>query len=148
MANIPESIYKIPMVFVPQRPTNADNAWLGPYRTIRLIAPIDALRVHVGAGAGASIHKHLASGAGIHGRWFAVGDVVQTYEEFRSTRALPGHFTEIAIATLAVGTILNVGRCSPLFGLKGGGDQIEFIEGPNPVLRSIDALWSRTAGNA
>ena len=147
-ALIPHSIHTLPATPVPQRPTSAADAWLGTYRTVRLTAPIEALRVHVGAGVAASPHKHLATGAGLHGRWFAIGDVVQTYGQYRASRALPGHFTEVAIATLAAGTILNVGRCSPLFGHQGGGDQIEIVEGPAPAFRPLDATWSRTAGSA
>ena len=148
MAPIPTSIDALPATSVPQRPTSASNAWLGGYRTVRLTAPVEAIRVHVGAGAAASVHKHLAAGAGLHGRWFAVGDVVQTYDQYRASRALPGHFTQIAIATLAAGTIVNVGRCSPLFRQEGGGDQIELVEGPAPTFRPLDATWSRTAGSA
>jgi hypothetical protein len=148
MALIPTSIHALPATPVPRRPTSATNAWLGTYRTVRLTAPIDALRVHVGAGVAASVHEHLATGAGLHGRWFAIGDVVQTYDQYRASRALPGHFTEIAIVTLPAGTILNVGRCSPLFRHDGGGEQVELVEGPAPAFRSLDAIWSRTAGRA
>jgi hypothetical protein len=148
MARIPDSIHALPAAPVLQRPTSASNAWLGTNRTVRLPAPVEALRVHVGAGAAASIHKHLATGAGLHGRWFAIGDVVQTYEQYRASRALPAHFTEVAVATLAAGTVVNVGRCSPLFGHRGGGDQLEWVEGPAPALWVLDATWGRTAGNA
>jgi hypothetical protein len=61
---------------------------------------------------------------------------------------LYGDFTEITLATLASGTILNVGTCAPLFGLPGGGAQVEFVDGPRPVLRSLDARWSNSAGHA
>jgi hypothetical protein len=145
---IPNSIDGIPGTPVPQQPTSRRDAWLGTYRTVRLTAPIEALRVHVGAGAAASVHEHLATGAGLHGRWFAVGDITQTYDQYRASRALPGPFTQVAIATLAAGTILNVGRCSPLFSHQGGGDQIELVAGPTPTLRPLDATWSRTAGSA
>lgn len=146
---IPNRIQALPAVPVPQRPTSASNAWWrGEYLTKRLTSPIEAVRVHLSAGSAATIHRHLASGAGPQGRWFAVGDIIMIYDRYRASRALPGHFTHIAIATLAAGTILNVGYCAPLFGQPGGGDQLEFVEGPAPVLRSLDAVWSRSAGHA
>jgi hypothetical protein len=129
----------IPAVTVAQRPTSASNAWLGPHTTVRLTADLPAVRVHVGG---------LKGGAALHGRWFAIGDIVQTYGEYRSSRALPGQFTQIAWATLLNGTLLNVGRCGPLFRLPGGGEQAEFLEGPAPQLRPTSAIWSRQAGHA
>jgi hypothetical protein len=145
---IPTSIEEIAADELALRRTSADDAWLGAYRTVRLRAAITAVRVHVGAGAAAASVPHLAGGAGIHGRWFAIGDVVQTYDQYRATRALPAHFTEIALARLDVGTVLNVGLCAPLFGLPGGGAQVEYVDGPRPVLRALDARWSRVAGHA
>lgn len=148
VAPIAASIHTLPAVPTLQRATSAKDAWLGGYRTVRLTSAIEAVRVHVGAGAAASIHRNLAAGAGLHGRWFAVGDVVQTYWQYRAARALPAHFTDIAIATLAPGTILNIGRCGPLFGMPGGGEQVEFVEGPDPVFRTLDAVWSHAEGRA
>jgi hypothetical protein len=148
MMLIPGSVRALPAVSAPHRATSAANAWLGPYQTIQLTAPIRALRVHVGAGAAASTVRLLAVGAGLHGRWFAVGDVVQTYDQYRASRALPGHFTDVALATLLAGAILNVGRCSPLFGQPGGGEQIEFVDGPAPIIEPLPVTWSRQAGHA
>jgi hypothetical protein len=54
----------------------------------------------------------------------------------------------IALATIPAGAILNVGRCSPMFGQRGGGEQIEFVDGPAPILASLDATWSHQAGRA
>ena len=138
----------IPAVTVAQRPTSASNAWFGPHTTVRLTADLPAVRVHVGAGEGAAARREQVAGAGLHGRWFAIGDIVQTYDEYRASRALPAHFTEIAWATLLNGTLLNVGRCGPLFRLPGGGEQAEFVEGPAPRLRPTSAIWSRHAGHA
>jgi hypothetical protein len=148
MTQIPVSLDAIKADPVPKRPTSASNAWLGEYRTIRLRAPTRAVRVHLGAGTAAARVPHLASGAGLHGRWFAIGDVVQTYGQYRASRALPGHFTEIALATIQAGTVLNIGRCAPLFSLPGGGGQIEFVDGPLPILTPLDATWSHDVGHA
>jgi hypothetical protein len=102
----------------------------------------------VGAGEGAATQPHLVAGAGLIGRWFAVGDFIQTYDEYRVTHALPAHFTEVALARLRPGTILNVGRCSPLFGHTGGAEQAEYVSGPPPQLQPLQATWSREAGHA
>jgi hypothetical protein len=128
--------------------TSAANAWLGSYTTIRLTAEVQAVRVHVGAGEGAAMRRELAAGAGLRGRWFAIGDFVMTYQEYRRTRALPGQFTQIAWATLLPGAVLNVGRCGPLFNLPGGGEQAEFLEGPLPLLQPTSGVWSHRAGHA
>ncbi len=148
MTLIPSSIHDLPAIPVPRRPSKCSNAWKDEYKTVALTHAIQAIRVHVGAGTAASQHRHLATGAGLHGSWFAIGDVVQTYEQYRASRALPSHFTNIAIATLAAGSVVNVGLCSPLFGLPGEGEQLEFVEGPPPVFRELDATWSHVAGHA
>jgi hypothetical protein len=145
---IPGTSTVIPAVALPQRKSWAENAWLGPHTTVRLTAEVPAVRVHVGAGEGAATRPELVLGAGLHGRWFAIGDIVQTYDEYRASRALPSHFTQIAWATLLPGAVLNVGRCSPLFDLQGGGEQAEFLEGPPPTLRPTSAVWSQRAGHA
>ena len=145
---IPHTQTLLPAVALPPQKTSAANAWLGPYSTVRLTAELPAVRVHVGAGGGAATRRELAAGAALHGRWFAIGDVIQTYDEYRTSRSLPSHFTQIAWATLLPGAVLNVGRCSPLFGLQGGGEQAEFLEGPPPRLLPTSAVWSRRAGTA
>ena len=147
---IPRSSTVIPAHVVGKRPTRADNAWLGQYETVQLDADVKAIRVHVGAGEGAATQLHLVAGAGETGRWFAIGDVIQTYDEYKRTRALPADFTKIAECTLRAGSIVNVGRCAPLFRPNtGGGEQAEFVDGPAPLIRTLDATsWSRVAGHA
>ena len=148
MATIPETIESIAADVLPKRATSAANAWLGEYRTLRLREPIRAVRVHVGGGDAAATSVELATGAGIEGRWFAIGDVVQTYGQYRATRALPAHFSRIAIGTFERGAVVNAGYCAPLFGLPGGGAQLEFIDGPRPTMTALDATWSHEAGHA
>jgi hypothetical protein len=145
---IPGTTAVLPAVLLERRSTSASNAWRASYTTVRLTADLPAVRVHVGAGEGAATRRELVAGAGLHGKWFAIGDIVQTYDEYRASRALPSHFTQIAWATLLPGTVVNVGCCGPLFGLRGGGEQAEFLEGPPPRLRPTSSLWSRHAGHA
>jgi hypothetical protein len=145
MYRIPGTETWIPGTVVSHHETREQNAWLGAYCTVELTSDLEAIRVHVGAGEGG-----VETGARLHGRWFGVGDFVQTYDEYRQSRALPAHFTHIAMATLLAGTVVNVGRCSPLpeYGVAGGGEQVEVVSGPPPILRPLDATWSRTAGHA
>ena len=138
----------LPATAVVSLPTRDTRAWLGDHHTIRLYEDLSAVRVHVNAGEGASIHPHLAGGAGEKGRWFAIGDYIQTYDEYVATHALPAHFTHITMCRLLAGTVLNVGRCGPLFGRPGGAEQAEFISGPDPEYQAVDATWSREAGHA
>ena len=148
MYTIPGTRTHIPAHVVAKRQTKAVNAWLEPYETVQLDADVVAIRGHVGAGEGGAVQKHLAIGAGEQGKWFAIGDFVQTYDEYKRTRALPADFTHVAACTLRAGTIVNVGRCSPLFGHRGGGEQAEYVDGPVPVIRTLDATWSHSAGHA
>lgn len=117
------------------RPTRATNAWEGLYLTVELYAPLQAIRVH---------HSRSA----LLGDWFAIGDCVLTSGEYTASRALPGPFRYIADCVLLPGTILNVGRCARLFTQPGGGEQAEFLEGPLPRMRVLDATWSNVWGNA
>jgi hypothetical protein len=147
MFQIPGTGTILPAAELPAAPTKAGNAWKDGYRTVRLLAPLTAVRVHTGGGEGAATRPELV-GAGLQGRWFAIGDVVQTYDEYRVAHALPADFTKIALATFAPGTVLNVGVCGPLFGHRGGSEQAEFVSGPPPRLQPVDATWSRHAGHA
>ncbi len=115
MVIVPGTLTKIPGRQVARRPTRAANAWLGGYITVQLDGELAGMRVHVGATDTATVNPLLASGAGLRGRWLAIGDFIQTYGEYLRTRALPAHFTQAALCTCLPGTILNVGRCGPLF---------------------------------
>lgn len=148
MYTIPGTTTTIPAHPVTRHATSAGNAWLGPYETVKLEADVTAIRGHVGAGEGAATQKHLVTGAAERGRWFAIGDFVQTYGDYKRSRALPADFTDVAVCTLRAGSLVNVGRCSPLFGHAGGGEQAEFVLGPAPTIRTLDATWSHSAGHA
>jgi hypothetical protein len=162
MIRIPGTSTILPGVQTATRPTAGPDAWLGEYLTIELTGPMTAMRVHMNAGEGAATEPHLALAAGPFGRWFAVGDFVQTYDDYRSTHSLPtypkgdgrpatglGHFTHYALCRLLPGTIVNVGRCSPLFGGSGGGEQVEYVAGPAPQIQPSTATsWSNVAGHA
>jgi hypothetical protein len=133
----------------PQSKTTCADAWLGGrYMTVRLAHDVEAVRVHVGAGIGASTRGHLAVGAGSRGRWFAVGDVILTRPAYTDSRALPSAFSQVDWCMLKAGTIVNVGRCHPLFGHSGGGEQVEVVSGPEPEQVTITGNWSDRAGRA
>jgi len=145
---IPGSLSAIPACVVHKRATTRLTAWLHSYLTVKLYGEMWAIRTHVGAVDAAYANARMARGARAIAAWFAIGDIVQTYEQFRNARALPANFTHISLASLLPGTVLNVGRCGPLFGKRGGGEQAEYLEGPAPVLRHLDAWWSRLPGHA
>jgi len=105
------------------------------YLTIELYGPVTAVRVAFRQG-------------GLGGDWFAIDDAIQTRQQFQASHALPGYFRQQALCTLRPGTVLNVGRCSSLFGQPGGGFQAEFLDGPLPQVFPISGMWSNRAGNA
>lgn len=149
MFHVPGTSSSLPASPLPLRDTSAENAWTPRgYRTIRLTQSIPAMRVHVRAGVGAAFQGHLALGAGRHGRWFAIGDVILTREEYAAAHALPAGFSHQDDWELPIGTVLNVGYAGPLFGHPGGALQAEWISGPPPTVRSIDGYWSSKSGRA
>jgi hypothetical protein len=132
-----------------QQRTSWPDAWLGgAYSTIRLAADVDAVRVHVRGGVAASSKDFLATGAGSLGRWFAVGDVILTRSNYKDSRALPAGFSKVDWCVLKAGSIVNVGRCHPLFGHGGGGEQVEFVSGPAPERETVDGNWADREGRA
>lgn len=134
MLDLPGLNRRLPAVIIPLRKTNADNAWQGERFTVRLIADLPALRVHAKVNA--------------RGRWFAIGDVILTREEYQSAHALPDHFSHQDEWLLPHGTILNVGVCSPLFNHAGGASQAERLAGPPPQRREFRGYWASRWGNA
>jgi hypothetical protein len=129
--------------------TRAADAWLfGEYTTVRLTKDAEAVRVHVGAGVAASARELLSSGAGSYGRWFAVGDVILTRSAYTDSRALPAAFSKVDWCVLKAGSVVNIGRCNPLFGHTGGGEQVEFVSGPAPQRQTVIANWSDREGRA
>jgi hypothetical protein len=133
----------------PQAKTSCLEAWLGgQYTTIRLSEDVEAVRVHVGAGVAASAQAFLSTGAGSHGRWFAVGDVILTRSAYTASRALPAGFSKVDWCVLKAGSIVNVGRCHPLFGHRGGGEQVELVSGPAMERETVIGNWSDKHGRA
>lgn len=114
----------------PRAKTTCADAWLGGhYATMKLAHDVEAVRVQVGAGVRASASERVARDAGSRGRWFAVGDVILTRTAYTDSRALPAGFSEVDWCVLKAGSIVNVGRCHPLFGHSGGGEQVELVTG-------------------
>jgi hypothetical protein len=116
----------LPAVPVLKASTRDLDAWrLRQYVTVRLVAPVEGVRVHTN---NKSLPKRKASAP--EGAWVAIGDFVETSKEFVNSRALPGPFTHLAWAVLPEQCVVNVGLCGPLFGGAGGGFQAEYISGP------------------
>lgn len=145
----PGSNTHIPAVAVAPVQTGASNAW-GPlgYTTVRLVAPLPALRVHTRAGVAAATQPALAGGAGTFGRWFAIGDVILTRDQYKAAHALPAGFTHQDDWLLPTGTVLNVGIAGPLFGHRGGALQAERLSGPEPTRTALKGHWSNRSGTA
>ncbi|MEM1437324.1 MAG: hypothetical protein AAGG11_24975 [Pseudomonadota bacterium] len=159
MFHIPGTPTEIPALLIDHRNTSAESAWLNSYNTVQLYDEMVAIRVHVGGGIGAvtEANQHLAGGAGLVGRWYAIGDFIKTYDDYISSTALPptqsatskrSFFTLTAVATFSVGAILNVGRAGPLFDHPGGAEQAEHIHGPGPSIREVSGTWANRYGNA
>ena len=129
--------------------TSCADAWLsGVYETIRLSENVQAVRVHVGGGVAGSASGYLSTGAGSLGRWFAIGDVILTRSAYTASRALPSGFSKVDWCILKAGSIVNVGRCHPLFGYGGGGEQLELVSGPAPERETVEGNWSEQTGRA
>jgi hypothetical protein len=132
---IPGSNLQIPARAGVTQPTRYPPAWSGMYLTVELYRPLEAMRVS-------------AKALGLVGDWFALGDWIQTSSRYRALHALRSGFAYQALAILRPGTVLNVGRCAPLFEQPGGGFQAEFLAGPLPQLRPIEGTWVDQMGHA
>lgn len=129
--------------------TGSANAWgAHGYQTVRLLADLPALRVHTRSGAAAATRPELAGGAGTLGRWFAIGDVILTRDDYQAAHALPAGFSHQDDWLLPAGTVLNVGIAGPLFGHPGGALQAERLSGPPPRHTPLAGYWANRAGNA
>lgn len=135
MITVPGSSVEIPGKPQETRPTRYPTAWMGMFLTVKLYRPVEAMRV-------------ARKRPGLVGDWFALGDWIQTRSRYRALHALPQDFQFQAVAVLQPGTIVNVGMCGPLFPHPGGGLQAEFLDGPLPILRPIDATWVDYIGHA
>ena len=144
---------ELPAVPITPRATTCDeSAWqFGRYVTVKLLMPVQALRVHTD---GKSFPGR--SGSQSAGRWVVIGDDIQTAPEIASTRSLPTSnpnsmtaFTHVNEATLPAGCVINIGIVSPKFGGKGGGFQAEYVSGPAFTFRPLEGKrWHNHSARA
>jgi hypothetical protein len=136
----------------PTARTRDESAWLHRrYLTVRLIARMEALRVHTAGRAFAGREASQEAGA-----WILIGDVVQSSSQLASSRALPSAnprsfvaFTHVSEAVLAAGTVLNIGIASAKFGGAGGEFQAEYVTGPPMTFRPlVGKHWHGAVGRA
>src|SRR5262245_56842668 len=105
----------------PQQPTSNAAAWLGGrYTTFRLISDLEAVKVYMLAAFAHPAADKVAASATSNGRWFVVGDVILTRSDPVGSRGSWSTFVRVDWCRLKAGSIVNVGRCSPLFGPMGG----------------------------
>src|SRR5262249_13660798 len=128
------------------------SAWLdGKYSTVQLLEDVEAIRMHVNAGAGATI-RDIPYASGTIGSWFSIGDAIHSYEEYVALHALPGAPTAVAWCVLPSGGVYNVGICGEKFNKPGGGVQAERVKGhpgsPEPRYLPTNGKWSFRYGNA
>jgi hypothetical protein len=135
MLVIPDSNVHLPGRAIDTRPSSHDDGWRNGWLTVELYQDVEAMRV--------SVHRR-----GLMGDWFAIGDFVQTRQEYAATHSLPKPFLHQALCVLRPGTVVNVGVCSALFSHPGGSLQAEFLDGPLPRVRPIEATWVSYWGNA
>ena len=149
---IHDQVIHLPAMLVQPTAESDEKAWQGGiYLTIRLEKTITVLRVHT---KGKSFPGR--KGSDEEGRWLLIGDVIQTASEIADSRSLPttnprsmAAFTHTSEAVVAVGTVLNIGIASALFGGNGGGWQAQFVSGPPMVFRPFtNKHWIDFAGNA
>ncbi len=111
---------------IESRATRAPEAWLGQVLTVELYAAMEVARLAEFPGR-------------VLGDWFAVGEVPLDPAAFARRHAIPPRGNAAlprlrhgAVWRLQPGSVLNVGRCAPLFRLPGLGYQAEFLDGPLP----------------
>jgi hypothetical protein len=126
MLFVPHTTVQLPARAIESHSTRYPEAWLGQMMTVELYSPCLATRLAERPG-------------GILGDWFALGDVPNDPAYFAKRHAIPPRgnarlpsLKHSGVWQLQPGTILNVGRCAPLFGLPGSGCQAEFLDGPLP----------------
>ena len=137
-------------------PAAASNAasWAGGrWVTVKLSAPLEALRVHTDGRAFLAQGRPASTEAG---RWLLIDDVIQTAAAIASSRSLKVDdprsavaFTHTSGVELALGTVLNIGFASALFSGRGGGAQAERVGGPPPRFTLLAGKhWHSRAGRA
>jgi hypothetical protein len=112
---------------IESRPTRDTGAWIGEVMTVQLDGFLDVIR-------------RADRPGGVLGDWFALGDAPASSWSFAQRHAIPPRgnaklprLEHRMTWRLLPGTILNVGRCAPLFQMTGLGYQAEFLEGPLPA---------------
>ena len=141
MLIIPESSIVLPARSLESRQTRETGAWLGHPLTVELYSAIDVTRLADRRSRSSSPDRPGRS-RDLLGDWFALEPETLEPRQFARAHAVPqrgneavARLTHYAVWRLPPGTVLNVGRCGPLFHMPGLGFQAEFIEGPYlPVL--------------
>jgi len=132
--------------------TRDSTAWQhGQYSTVRLLGPVEVLRVHTD---GKSYPGREASGEA--GAWVLIGDVIQTSGDVADSRSLPTAnprsmvaFTHTSEGHLRPDTVLNIGLASPKFGGVGGAFQAEYVSGPAIIFVPLTGKrWHGSSGVA
>jgi hypothetical protein len=137
---------------VPVAKTLQEDAWLpeGMYITVRVSAPVEGIRVHTNGRSFPLPHGKIRPKSYPSGTWVLIGDkAISTSSEIVSSFSLPGVFTHIAKAVIPPCCLINVGVCSRLWGGRGGGIQVEYVNGPEiQFTQAKDKFWHSVAGNA
>ncbi len=127
MLVIPSTNIQLPGRAVESRGTRYQEAWVGEVITVQLDGTLDVTR-------------RAERPGGALGDWFALGDGPNDPASFARRYAIPPRgnaplpkLQHRLVWRLLPGTVLNVGRCAPLFRLPGLGYQAEFLEGPLPM---------------
>lgn len=127
MLVIPGTTIHLAARAIESRGTRYPEAWFGEVVTVQLDGILDVTRLAERPG-------------GLLGEWFALGDGPADPASFARRHAIPprgnADFPRLhhrRIWRLLPGTVLNVGRCAPLFRLPGLGYQAEFVDGPLPM---------------
>ena len=127
MLLIPGTKIRLPARAVESRATRYPQAWFGEVITAKLDGTLDVIRLAERPG-------------GVLGEWFALGDGPTDPASFARRHAIPPRgnaelprLPHSLVWRLLPGTVLNLGRCAPLFRLPGLGYQAEFVDGPLPM---------------
>jgi hypothetical protein len=135
---------ELPAELARRAATRDIGAWrAAQYVTVRLLEPVEGVRVHTD---GKAFLRRPASAAA--GAWVAIGDAIGTASQFADTRSLPGPFTHVGWVVLPPGCIINIGVCSPLFGHTGGEFQAEYVSGrPMEFKQAHRKSWHSRSGS-
>jgi hypothetical protein len=127
MLFIPGIDIHLPARAIESRSTRYPGAWFGELMTVQLDGTLDVTRL-------------AERPSGVLGEWFALDDASTDPGSFARRHAIPPRgnartprLQHGGVWRLLPGTVLNVGRCAPLFRLPGLGYQAEVVEGPLPI---------------